>query len=135
VTKVGNTENLPRLQRVISITFPEWAFLHAELALESYTNECTHMLRRYARISSLSASRVSSSNSVQIGCRSSVNSQISEFCPSYFRTIIRTNKTYVGCKYTNFITSSGIFQAFFVSVRLYVKCINTSCFGCSKWSL
>jgi len=41
------------------------------------------MSRSYARISSLSASRVSSSNSVQIGCRSGANSQTSEFYASY----------------------------------------------------
>ena len=52
-----------------------------------------------------------------------------------FRPIIRIDKTYVGCKYTNFITSSGIFQALFVFDRLYVKCKNTSCFGWSKSSL
>jgi len=49
-----------------------------------------------------------------------------------FRPIMSTDKTYVGCKYTNFITSSGIFRALFVSDRLYVKCQNTSCFGWSK---
>jgi len=32
VTKVGTTKKLPRLQRVISITYPDWAFLHPELA-------------------------------------------------------------------------------------------------------
>ena len=32
VTKVGNTKNLPRLQHVTSITFPDWAFLHPEQA-------------------------------------------------------------------------------------------------------
>ena len=52
VTKVGTTKNLPRQQGVKSITFPDWAFLHAELAYELYTNERTQMLRRYARISS-----------------------------------------------------------------------------------
>ena len=31
-TKVGTTKNLPRLQHVISITYPDWAFLHPELA-------------------------------------------------------------------------------------------------------
>ena len=45
---------------------------------------------------------------------------------------MRTDKTYVGCKYTNFITSSGIIHALFFSDRLYVKCKNTSCFGWSK---
>jgi len=29
VTNVGSTKNLPSLQRVISITFPDWAFLLA----------------------------------------------------------------------------------------------------------
>jgi len=33
VTKVGTTKNLPRLQRVIPITFPDWAFLHPEHAV------------------------------------------------------------------------------------------------------
>jgi len=51
-----------------------------------------------------------------------------------FRPIIRTDKTFVGCKYTNFITSSAIFQSLFVSDRLYVKFQNTSCFGWSKSS-
>jgi len=32
VTKEGTTKSLPRLQRVISITFPDWAFLHPEQA-------------------------------------------------------------------------------------------------------
>jgi len=52
-----------------------------------------------------------------------------------FRPIIRTDKTYVGFKQTNFITSSVIFQAFIVSDRLYVKCQNTSSFGYIKSSL
>jgi len=38
-----------------------------------------------------------------------------------FRPITSTDKTYVGCKNTNFITSSGIFQALPVCDRLYVK--------------
>jgi len=41
------------------------------------------MLIRYARISSFSASHVLSWDSVQIGRRSSANSQNSEFCASY----------------------------------------------------
>ena len=49
--------------------------------------------------------------------------------------IISTEKTYVEYKYTNFITSSGIYQAFVVSDRFYVKCQNNSCFGWSKSSL
>jgi len=49
-----------------------------------------------------------------------------------FRPIMRTDKTYVVCKYANFITSREIFQALFVSDRLYVKCQNTSCFGWSN---
>ena len=57
------------------------------------------------------------------------------FLQVMFRPIIRTDKTYVGCKYTNFITTSGIFKAFFISDRLYVKCQKTSCFGWSKSSL
>jgi len=52
-----------------------------------------------------------------------------------FSRIISTDETYVGCKYTNFITSSGIYQALLVSNRLYVKCQNISCFGWSKSSL
>ena len=32
VAKVETTKNLPRLQRVISINFSDWPFLHAELA-------------------------------------------------------------------------------------------------------
>jgi len=48
---------------------------------------------------------------------------------------MRTAKMYVVCKYTSFITSSGIFQALFVTDWLYVKCQNTSCFGWSKSSL
>ena len=52
-----------------------------------------------------------------------------------FRPIIGKNNMYVGCKYTNFITSCGIFQALFVSDRLYFKFQNTSCFGWSKSSL
>jgi len=39
----------------------------------------------------------------------------------------------VNTKYV--ITSSVIFQALFVSDRLYVKSQNTSCFGWSKSSL
>jgi len=46
-----------------------------------------------------------------------------------FRPIIRTYKKYFECKYTDFITSSGIFQALFVSDLLYDKCLNTSFFG------
>jgi len=52
-----------------------------------------------------------------------------------FSPIISTDNMYVGFKYTNFITSSGIYQALLVSDRLYVKCQNNSCFGCSKSSL
>jgi len=32
VTKVGTTKNLPKRQRVISVSFRDWPFLHAELA-------------------------------------------------------------------------------------------------------
>jgi len=49
-----------------------------------------------------------------------------------FSPIISTDKMYVGSKYTNFITSSGIYLALLVSDRLYVKCQNNSCFGWSK---
>jgi len=48
------------------------------------------------------------------------------FVQVMFRPIISADKRYVGCKFTNFITSSGIFQALLVSDRLYVKCQNTS---------
>jgi len=61
--------------------------------------------------------------------------KIQNYVQVRFRPIIRTDKTYVGCKYTNFITSSEIFQALIVSDGLYVKCQNTSCFGWSKSSL
>jgi len=44
------------------------------------------MSKRFARISSISTSRVSSSNNVQIGCRSGANSQTSEFYASYVWT-------------------------------------------------
>jgi len=54
------------------------------------------------------------------------------FVQVMFRPIIGTDMKYIECKYTAFITSSGIFQALFVSVRLYFKCQNTSCFGWSK---
>jgi len=67
--------------------------------------------------------------------KSSAYSQNIEFVHVMFRPITRTNKTYVGCKYTNFITSNGMFQALFVSDRLYVMCQNTSCLGWSKSSL
>jgi len=61
--------------------------------------------------------------------------KVQNFVQVMFRPIISTDKTYVACKYTNFITSSEIFQALHVSDRLYVKCQNTSCFGWSKSSL
>jgi len=77
VTKVGTTKNLPRLQRVISITFPAGLFFNPNCL-----NECTKMLRRYARISSLSASLFLRRESVQIGYRSSANSQNAEYCAS-----------------------------------------------------
>jgi len=41
------------------------------------------MMRRYARMSSISASHVLSVESVQIGCRSSANSQNAELSASY----------------------------------------------------
>jgi len=77
VTKVGTTKNLPRLQGVISIIFPV-----GFLFIPNCLNECTKMLRRYARISSLSASPVLRRESVHIGCRSSANSQNAEYCVS-----------------------------------------------------
>jgi len=51
-----------------------------------------------------------------------------------FSPKIRTDRTFVVSKYTNFITSSEIFHAF-VSDRLYVKSQNTSCFSWSKSNL
>jgi len=44
------------------------------------------------------------------------------FVQVMFGHIIRTYMTYVGYKYRNYNTSSGIFQVLFVSDRLYVKC-------------
>ena len=61
--------------------------------------------------------------------------KIQNFVQVMFRPIIRKVKTYVRCKYSNFVTSGQIFQALIVSDRLYVKCHNTSCFGWSKSSL
>jgi len=61
--------------------------------------------------------------------------KMQNFVQVMFIPIIRTDKTYVGCKYKNFIIPSGIFWALFVSDRLYVKCQNTSCFGWSKSNL
>jgi len=90
------------------------------------------MLIRYSRTSLLIASHVLRWENVQIGCRPSVNSQNVEFLQVKFRPIISTDKTYVGYKYTNLISSSGIFQALLVSDRLYIKFQNTSCFGFSK---
>jgi len=58
-----------------------------------------------------------------------------KFVQVMFRPIISIDKTYVGYKYTNFITSSGIFQALLVSDRLYVMFQNTYSFGWSKSSL
>ena len=59
--------------------------------------------------------------------------KIQNFVQVMFRPIFRTDKTYVGCKYKNFISSSGIFQELIVSDRLYVDCQNTSCsVGVSK---
>jgi hypothetical protein len=78
VTKAGPTKNLPRLLLVIYISFPNWVFF-----LPNWLNEYTQMLIRYVRISSFSASRVRSWDSVQIVCRSRANSQNSEFCASY----------------------------------------------------
>jgi len=73
---------------------------------------------------------------VEIGYRSVVGRgqihKIQNFVQVIFRPKIRTFKTYVVCKYTNFITSSEIFKAIFVSVRLYVKFQNTPCFRWSK---
>jgi len=61
--------------------------------------------------------------------------KMQNFVQVMFGPIIRTDKKYVGSKYTNFITSCGIFHALLVSGRLYVKCQNTSCFGWFKSSL
>jgi hypothetical protein len=70
-----------------------------------------HVFRNLARV-------MFSVESIQIGCRSSANSQNVEFVQVMFRPTTRTGKTYVGCKYTHFITSSGNFRALFVSDRL-----------------
>ena len=77
MTKVGTTKNLPGLQRVISITFPAGLFF-----IPNCLNECTKMLSRYARISSLSVSPVLLRESVEIECRSSANSQNADYCAS-----------------------------------------------------
>ena len=77
MTKVGTTKNLPRLQSVKSITFPAGLFF-----FPNYLIECIQMLIRFARISSLSARHVLRRESVQIGCRSSANSQNAEYCAS-----------------------------------------------------
>jgi len=77
VRKVGTTKNLPRLQWIISITFPVGLFF-----ISNWANECTQTLKHYACISSLSVSHVLSRESVQIGCRSSANSQNAEYCAS-----------------------------------------------------
>jgi len=58
--------------------------------------------------------------------------KIQKFVQVMCRPKISSDKTYVGSKYTNFITSSGIVNALFVSYRLYVKDKNSSCFGWSK---
>ena len=77
MTKVGTTKNLLGLQHVISITFPAGLFF-----IPNCLNECTKMLRSYARVSSLSASPVLRRESVQIGCRTSANSQNADYCAS-----------------------------------------------------
>jgi len=61
--------------------------------------------------------------------------KIQNFVQVMFRLIIGRDKTYVGCKYTYFITSSAIFQALIFSDRLYVKCQNNSFFDWRKSSL
>jgi len=61
--------------------------------------------------------------------------KMQNFLQVMFRPKINTIKTYVECKYTNFITSCGFFQALLVTDRLYVNCQNTSIFGWFKTSL
>jgi len=61
--------------------------------------------------------------------------KIQKFVQIMCRPKISSDKTFVESKYTNFITSSGIVHALFVSDRLYVKDQNASCFGWSKSSL
>jgi len=51
--------------------------------MPNWPNECTQLLIRYARISSLSASHNLNSYSVEIACRSSANSHNSGFFASY----------------------------------------------------
>jgi len=131
VTKLGTTKILPKLRRVIFVLFLSGLFF-----MPNWPNECTQTFIRYARISSFSASHVLSWDRVQVGCRSRANSQNLEFCVS---NITRTDRTYVVSKYTNFITSREIFQALFVSDRLYDKCQNKSCCSwsnqiCSRYS-
>jgi len=81
MTKVRTTKNVPKLQRVISITF-----LTGISFMPNWPNECTQMSIRYARISSFSASHVLSCDSVQIGCTWRGNSQNLEFSASYVLT-------------------------------------------------
>ena len=130
VTKLGTTKNLPKLQRFISVPFLSGLYF-----MPNWPNECTQTFIRYARISSFSAGHVLSWDSVHIGSRLRANSQNSEFCVTYVLPIFSTDKTNIVRKYTNFITSSEIFQALFVSDRLYVKCQNTSCFSWCKSNL
>jgi len=50
-----------------------------------------------------------------------------------FRPIITTDKKYVECQYTNFITwRETYFHALFVTDRLYFKGQKTTFFSCSK---
>jgi len=58
-----------------------------------------------------------------------------KFVQVMLRTVLRTDRTYVGRKYTYFINSSVFFQALFVSDRLHVQSQNTSCFGWIRSSL
>jgi hypothetical protein len=94
--------------------------------MPNWPKEWTEILIPYARISSIRAIHVLSWDIVQI-VRVQIH-KIQNFLQVMFTPLIRTDKTYVGCKYTNFITSSGISQALVAFDRLYVECQNTSCF-------
>jgi len=81
---------------------------------------------------SLSASRVSSSNTAQISCMSRANTRISELCASLVRPIIISDKNYVERLYTIFITfCETFFHAFYVTEMRYDTisvCFIKSCF-------
>ena len=85
-----------------SVSYP-YPFPTGLFFIPNCLNEFTQMLRRNACTSSLSASHGVRWESLQIECRSSANSQNAKFCAVMLRPITSTDKTYVGCKYTNFI--------------------------------